>query len=201
MLHSGAPGALIARMIVDDERRGYSHSSRLIDPSVAQTPTYHGSGFRLGDSPAGPLSPIVLVRNLGPDNVEVGAELRMSVDGSAHSLKTPPQLIGSEEVLNLGPIIENQLRDSGLQDIPLIAGIQISHDGRPEHVTVQVLSVTEDFNHSFEVPMIDTATQPSSAGGFPWTLSGSERTYLYFTNVTKSRPSAYLPAGLSGWGL
>lgn len=71
------------------------------------------------------------------------------------------------------------------------AGLEFTYSSTPGSVVISAQSVSSDGNQVFRLPLIDADAQPSSTGGYPWSIRGSSSTFVYLTNVT-DRPQQYV---------
>ena len=74
----------------------------------------------------------------------------------------------------------------GISDIQS-AGVELRYSSRPGSVVAMAHSVSERKNHVFRVPLIDPATLPSSAGGYPWRVERGVTTVFHVKNVSSKR--------------
>ena len=175
--HSGEPGDLIARAMIQDSSAGFSSVVQLADPKKAKSSSLHGAGLRLGEIAGEELSAVVVARNIS----EKAAVLRGRIPHAKDD--------GSIDVFSLrevklipGEVKQWEIKEArGLKGS---AGLEFDYDTEPGSVIVSALSVSKSKNHVFQVPMLDITVQKSSTGVYPFYFYGSSSTVVYIKNTT-----------------
>lgn len=91
LTHSGAGGALLARLYVEDAKKGYSSWARFTDPAKGRSTTYQGAGLRLGSVAGERLTPVVVARNVGETETTISGRIPYTLkDGSTGVVQIPP---------------------------------------------------------------------------------------------------------------
>ncbi|MBK9155809.1 MAG: hypothetical protein IPM25_16645 [Chloracidobacterium sp.] len=179
--HTGAPGAVVARIFIAKPNKGYSAAVNFIDPEATASQRWHGSGLRFRNLNGAQLSPVIAVRNTGGEPSRVnGKIIYTEPDGSVGTINLPQRTIdpGTTRVFNLQSFI------NGLPASVTYGGIEVEYDTPKGSMITSVQSGSANGEHVFEVPMFDPEKMPSSAGGFPWKADGDFRTVVYIKNET-----------------
>lgn len=190
LTYNGAPGALLARGLIDEPSTGFSSSIEFSDPSMAHSSKLDGGGLRL--SPGGTqLTPIVVARNIGTTESIISGSLSYTADdGSTAAVHIPDTHLrpGAVNTIN----VSRRLRSSRVNTERLVsAGLQFTYSTEPGSIVISAQSVSADGNQVFHLPLVDADAQPSSTGGYPWSIDGGSSTLVYITNVT-DRPQQYV---------
>ncbi|MCI0486903.1 MAG: Ig-like domain-containing protein, partial [Blastocatellia bacterium] len=187
--HSGLPGALLARAVIQDSASGFSSSVHFVDPARFTSSKLHGAGLRLGRIADDEMVPVVVARNIGDSPVALSGKVPVTLaDGGMESLTIEKSrlLAGEVKTLNMSSVIARAERG----DIQT-AGLEFKHDGAPGSVILSALSVSKSGNQVFQVPMLDPDAQVSSTGGYPWRIEESSSTVVYIKN-TSSEEQQYV---------
>jgi len=175
--HSGQPGDLIARAMIQDAAAGFSSALQLADPQKAKSSSLHGAGLRLGEIAGEELTLVVVARNIS--NKTAVLRGRIPYTGSDGSI----DVLALREI-NLSPGEVKQLEIREARSLKGSAGLEFDYDTEPGSVVVSALSVSRNGNHVFQVPMLDVAVQKSSTGVYPFYFYGSSSTLVYIKNTT-----------------
>jgi hypothetical protein len=189
--HSGAPGAVLARMFIAKPSKGYSAAVNFIDPESTASQKWNGAGLRFRNLDGAQLSLSVAARNTGTQTSHVGGRIIYTQpNGDVSAINLPQKSIpaGTAKVFELEDLID---------DLPAsvtYGGIELQYDTPKGTIITSVQSVGGNGDHVFQVPMFDPANMPSSAGGFPWKADGDFRTIVYIKNETDAarKYTAYL---------
>ncbi len=179
--HSGAPGAILARMFISKPNKGYSAAVNFIDPDAAASQRWHGNGLRFRHLNGQKLEPVLAVRNTGDQTSRVkGRILFTRLNGNTDSINIPEKNIapGNTKLIDL----ENLIAD--IPNAIQHGGIELEYDTPKGTIITSVQSVSQNGDHVFQVPMYDPQNMPSSAGGFPWKADGDFTTLVYIKNET-----------------
>ena len=178
----GANDALLARIMLRDETRGYSNVVQFSNPNTGRSSKYQGVGFhieRIGDAP---LEPVIVARNVGTERASVSVKIPYTrTDGTTGTVDLPPTNLqaGEMRLLNMNRVIQVSRREQ-----IKIAGIEFEYDTAPGSVVVAAHSTSENRNQVFRVPMWDPFQQKSPTGGYPWRIEGISTTKVYIKNIT-----------------
>lgn len=187
--HTGAPGAVLARMFIAAPAKGYSAAVQFIDPNATVLQRWHGNGLRLRNLNGNRVDPVFVARNNGAEASRIHAKIHFTrSDGSQGFVDIPERTIpaGSTRKIDLSDFIE----DAEVPGSITFGGIEVEYDTPRGSVVTSVQSVSRNGNHVFQVPMFDPANIPSSAGGFPWKVDGDYTTIVYIKNET-GQPRKY----------
>jgi hypothetical protein len=179
--HSGKPGSLIARAMIQDLGKGFSSAVQFADPGKAKSSKLHGAGLRLGEIAGEELTPVVVARNISDRTAVLHGRIRYTKrDGSegVTALREVRLRAGEAKAWEIGEISRPQ--SAGVES----AGLEIDYSTEPGSVVVSALSVSRSGNHVFHVPMLDVAAQRSSTGAYPFYLYGTSSTVVYIKNTT-----------------
>ncbi|HSR52313.1 MAG TPA: D-Ala-D-Ala carboxypeptidase family metallohydrolase [Acidobacteriota bacterium] len=186
--HSGEAGDLLARGMIAGPARGSSFQVEFNDPAIHSSTTLHGTGLRLDPSPGKKIRPVMLVHNTGDEPVNLQASLHLTdPQGNARHLPLPSTRLLPKEITDLGPAALETINQLDLRPNGGTAGVEINHDGFPQHIVASVFSATPDGSHVSQVPILDPETLSSSAGGVPWTVDEQTDTLVHFKNTTGQR--------------
>ncbi|HEX8458963.1 MAG TPA: hypothetical protein VF656_16840, partial [Pyrinomonadaceae bacterium] len=181
--HSGAGGALLARLLIQEADRGYSAWARFVDPAKAKSTKYQGAGLRLGTSGGERLMPVVVARNTGATEIEISGSIPYTlVDGRAGALAVPALRLAPGEAGTFD--LNGALARERIEGRVATAGLEFEHTGEPGDVQMSAQSVSHGHDQVFQVPLWDIAAQRSSTGGYPWKAEGDASTIVYIKNVT-----------------
>ena len=70
------------------------------------------------------------------------------------------------------------------------AGIEFNYSTSPGSIIATALSVSQDRNNVFRVPVRDATDQRSSTGNYPWSIDDNSATVVYIKNATDT-PKRY----------
>ena len=181
--HSGKPGDLVARGMIEDRAMHYSSVIEFTDPAAGKASEMHASGLRLGSVAGQPLCPMVVVYNAGETKSTVNLRIPYtSEDGATRSVVLDPIVLAPGEVRELSPEVQGQTSRLDLDQV-VSAGVEVVYSTAPGTVLASAQSVSRDGDHVFRAPMVDPQTK-GSAGDYPWKLDASTSTYIYLKNVT-----------------
>jgi hypothetical protein len=195
--HSGKPGDLIARGMIEDRAMRYSSVIEFADPGAGKSSELHGTGLRLGPVSGQALAPVVVVRNLA--GTESTLELRVPYTdgkGVTESVILDPLVLEPGEVRNVSLEVGAKTQSLPIEEI-VSAGLEAAYSTPPGTVLVSAQSVGNDGDHVFRVPMVD-AQGKGSAGNYPWRLDDSTSTLIYLKNVTAQRQSYTVQVDFDG---
>jgi hypothetical protein len=189
--YNSAAGALLARGFINEVSTGFSSSIEFSDPSMAHSSKLDGGGLRLGRVGGTELTPIVVARNLGTTKSIIRGSMPYTLnDGTASLLSTPEIRLSPGEASTLD--LSLAIRRSHLDLNRVVsAGLEFTYSSAPGSVLISAQSVSADGNQVFRLPLVDADAQPSSTGGYPWSIDGDSSTLVYITNCT-DRPQQYV---------
>lgn len=198
--HDGAPGALLARGFIDQPSSGFSSLIEFSDPAMAHSSKLNGGGLRL-TAEHQKLTPVVVARNLGTTDSDVsGAMPYTASDGCTAIMPLPLIRLAPGEIESID--VERALRSRQINiEQVKSAGLEFTYSSEPGSVFIAAQSVSSDGNQVFRLPMVDAAAQPSSTGGYPWSINGSSSTFVYITNATDSPQQYVLQLNFEGGGV
>ncbi len=179
--HSGAPGAVLARMFISEPGKGYSAANSFIDPETTASQRWHGSGLRLKNLDGAKLEPVMTVRNTAPGLSRIqGRIIYTRSDGTTGTVDIPqkPVAAGKTKTFSMENLVKNLPSDA------TYGGIELEYDTPNGTVVTSVQSISQNGDHVFQVPMFDPQNMPSSAGGAPWKGESDNRTIVYIKNET-----------------
>lgn len=187
--HSGAPGAVLARMFVSNETTGFSSVANFIDPQATRSSKWHGSGYRIGKIGSNELTPILVARNIGNQPTNVSGRISYTNDaGEVIFVNIPSVQIDANKVKTIDA--ERAVRQSNVPANISHTGLEFEYSTPNGSVVMSALSISRNNNHVFQVPLFDPERMPSSAGGYPWKADGDYTTMLYIKNET-DQPQKY----------
>lgn len=192
----GPHGALLARLLVDDPRSGYSASLALNPATGAKTSTYHGGGLRRSSGDAR-LLPVLLARNLSDDSsILTGRLVFNRPDGTVDRIALPQTTLEAGETAlidarNAWGIVQDQAGDEGI-------GVEFEYTSAPGSVLMSAGLVSGDRNLVLRVPLIDPETPKSSTGGYPWFADDERTTTVFLKNTTTTKVIYHLQISHEG---
>ncbi|MCA1642395.1 MAG: hypothetical protein LC785_10700 [Acidobacteria bacterium] len=192
LTHSGAGGALLARLYVEDAEKGYSSWARFTDPAKGKATTYQGAGLRLGSVAGERLTPVVVARNVGADATTITGRVPYTLaDGGAGVVELPALRLapGEADTVDLTAALA---RRSHVERSVATAGLEFEHTGAAGSVVMAAQSVSQSLNHVFQVPLWDIEAQRSATGGYPWKAEDDTSTVIYIKNVTDRAQQYFL---------
>ncbi len=197
LTHSGAGGALLARLFIADAAKGYSSWARLTDPAKGKANTYQGAGLRLGSVAGERLTPVVVARNVGTSATTITGRIPYTLkDGSTGIVSLPALRLapGDADTIDLA----GALARSRIERNVATAGLEFEHTGVPGSVLFGAQSVSRNLNQVFQVPLWDIVAQRSATGGYPWRLDGDTATIVYIKNVTNRAQQYFVQLNYAG---
>lgn len=180
--HSGTPGAVIARGMIDDEATGFSSVVDFSDPGLGKSTRIDGAGLRVGRIGNEELSQIVVARNTDEVPTTLIGRIPYTKNNGATGVISLPQVrftVGETKVIDASDAI----RRSGIKGIA-IAGLEFEYSSAPGSMVMSAYSISSSGNHTFRVLLMDAASLPSSAGTYPWSITADSSTIVYIKNVT-----------------
>ncbi len=179
--HSGAPGSLIARAMIENPSTGFSSAVQFTDPRKAKSSSLHGAGLRLGEVAGEEMTPIVVAHNISGGTAVLRGRIPYTKSDGSRGVMPLREL-----QLRAGEVKAWEIREiKGLQRSEIkSAGLEMDYNTQPGSVIVSALSVSRSGNHVFQVPMLDVAVQKSSTGVYPFYMYGSSSTVAYIKNTT-----------------
>lgn len=181
--YSGPKGSLLARALIGDKTSGYSLSAQFYSPQGGKSSGYQGVGLRLGTAGGGDFTPIVVARNVGDVPTYLGGRMPYTArDGSTGVVTLPRVRLepGEASSIDIEHAIKKTIRS---RDIAT-AGLEFEYSTPPGSVMISALSVSDNRNQVFRVPMWDVPAQRNGTGGYPWFIKDSSSTFVYIKNVT-----------------
>lgn len=190
--HSGAPGAILARMLVSKESTGFSSVADFVDPQATRSSKWNGSGYRIGKIGNEELTPIVVARNIGSDPTVVSGRLSYTNDpGEVIFINVPAVRVNANDTKMID--VERAVRQRDVPANITDTGFEFEYSTPNGTVIMTALSVSRSENQVFRVPLFDPQRMASSAGGYPWKAEGDYTTVLYIKNET-DQPQQYTAA-------
>ncbi len=187
--HSGTPGAVLARMFISEESKGFSSVANFIDPQAMNSSKWHGSGYRIGMIGNEELTPIVVARNIGNQPADVSGRISYTNNtGQVIFVDVPSIRINPNDIKTID--VERAVRQNNVPANITDTGFEFQYSTPKGSVVMSALSVSESGNHVFQVPLFDPQRMASSAGGYPWKADGDYITMLYIKNET-DQPQKY----------
>lgn len=176
--HTGAPGAVLARMFISKTNKGYSAANSFVDPEQASSQKISGLGLRLKNLNGADLDQILVARNTHSETSHVNGRVRYTTESGVQTIAIPPfsMSAGSSKRINLSNLLNS------ISNAVSYAGIEVEYDSPEGSLITSVQSLSNDGNQVFEVPMLDPANIPSTSAGFPWKADGDFRTIIYAKN-------------------
>jgi len=179
--HSGKPGALIARAMIQNPLIGFSSAVQFADPGKAKSSRLHGAGLRLGEIAGEDLTPMLVARNTGDETAVLHGRIRYikkDGGGGVTLLREVKLRAGEVKAWQLNEISKPQ--GAGVES----AGLELDYSTQTGSVVVSALSVSKSGNQVFQVPMLDVSAQKSSTGAYPFYMYGTSSTVVYIKNTT-----------------
>ncbi len=187
--HTGSPGAVLAKMMIAKPTQGFSSTMRFIDPESTASQKWHGNGLRLRHVNGSQLQSLLVARNTTDQVSRIHGKIPYTrPNGAMAAVNIPITQIAphSTKIVNL----QNLIDSANVPGSVRYAGIELEYDTPKGSVVTSVLSVSQNGNHVFQVPIFDPMKTPSSAGGYPWKADGDYVTLLYVKNET-DQPKKY----------
>ncbi len=197
--HSGAPGAVLARMFIARPNKGYSAAINFVDPANTASQRWHGNGLRLRNLDGQKVDPVIAVRNVGNQSSNVaGRIIYTRPDGEVAEIAIPSLMVGAGQTKSVE--LKSLITGANLPTQVTYGGIEIGYDTPPGSIVTSVQSLSANGEHVFQVPIFDPQKMPASAGGFPWKADSDYSTVVYLKNETTA-PKKYSTNLLFGNGL
>ncbi len=188
--HTGAAGAILARMLISKANKGFSSTMNFIDPEMTASSRWHGTGLHLGSVNNQKLQQILVARNVGNETTTVSGKIPYTNnDGEVVTINIPLTNIApnSTKTINLQSAIDAANVPASVK----YAGLEMSYTTAKGSVVMSAVSVSADNNQVFQVPLYDPQKTASSAGGYPWKADGDFTTVVYIKNDT-DQPQQYI---------
>ncbi len=188
--HTGAAGAIMARILISEPSTGFSSVVNFTDPTTPLSSKMNGGGLRIGSIGNDELKPIVVARNIGTEPTTVKGKIPYTDAGGEVAFVTIPDvqiLPNKSKTINLSQEIE-------AANIPAdvtFAGLNLEYSTAPGTVVMNAQSVSRSGQQVFQVPLLDPERLPSSAGGFPWKVDGDYTTVIFIKNEADA-PKRYI---------
>jgi len=192
----GPHGALLARLLVEDPRSGYSASLALDAATGAKTTSYHGGGLRRSSGGVN-LIPVLLGRNLSETaSIVTGRLVFNRTDGTVDRIALPQTTIEAGETALIDArsawaVVRDQAGDEGI-------GVEFEYTGNPGAVMMSAGLVSGDRNLALRVPLIDPEAPKSSTGGYPWFADDERTTTVFLKNTTTTKVIYHLQISYEG---
>jgi hypothetical protein len=181
--HSGPRGALIARALISDKTSGYSLSAQFYSPQGGKSSAYQGVGLRLGTANGEDLTPVVVARNVvDVPTILTGRIPYTTRDGSTGVVSLPSVTLEPGEAKTLD--VEHEIKKTVRRRDVATASLEFNYSSSPGSVMMSAMSVSDNRNQVFRVPMWDVPAQRNGTGGYPWFINGDSSTFVYIKNVT-----------------
>lgn len=188
--HTGAAGAVLARMLISKANKGFSSTMNFIDPQMTASSKWHGAGLHLGKINNKKLRQTLVARNVGGETTVVSGKIHYTNDnGEVVSIDVSPTNIApnSTKTINL----QNSIDAANVPASVKYAGLEMSYITAHGSVVMSAVSISQDENQVFQVPLFDPQKTPTSAGGYPWKTDGDFTTIVYIKNET-DEPKRYI---------
>jgi len=182
--HTGAPGSVFASIMTQEAATGFSAIDELRDPQAAVSSKLNGAGLRIGRSSGEQLTQIVAARNVGSvDSILTGRIVYSMRDGRGGVITIPEVTLGPGQATAVD--VAGAIQRKGVNEA-YATGLEFEYSGAPGSVLVSAMSVSEDTNQVFRVPLIDAAgkTHPTNSGKYHLTIARNTSTLVYLKNVT-----------------
>jgi Bacterial Ig-like domain (group 2) len=173
--------ALLARVWVSEESRGYSNIVRFSNPNGGKSQEYHGAGFQIEDIGDIQFKPIIIARNIGTQDAIVTAKVPYTrANGTKGTVTLPQETVKSGWFVKFDP---EKILSRVEQENIKVAGLEIKYNTAPGSIVVSAQSISNDRNHVFRVLMNDPLTVPNASGGYPWRIDDTSKTLTFIKNV------------------
>jgi hypothetical protein len=195
--HSGWPGALLARAMIQEPATGYSASVQFFDPQTAKSSKLNGAGLRLSRVGGERLTPVVAAYNAGSTETVVSGRIPYTAsDGRTGFIALPSLRLapGEVNIVNLS----GALSKSRLGQTVVSAGLEFKYTSAPGSVVMSAQSTSASGRQVFRVPLIDAESMPSSTGGYPWSIDDDSSTIIYIKNCSSIRQHYFLQLNFDG---
>jgi hypothetical protein len=179
--HSGKPGALIARAMIENPSTGYSASVPFTDPNKSRSSKLHGTGLRIEAVEGEELIPVIVARNIGEKAATLHGRISYTrKDGSRGVMPIRSASLNAGEVKTWEIAEVAALRKAEIKS----AGLEFDYNTQPGSVMVSAFTVGSKGNQVFQVPILDPSAQTSSTGVYPFYLDYGSSTMVYIKNTT-----------------
>ena len=181
--HSGPPGALLARGLIQKPETGFSTVVEFSDPGMAKSSRLDGAGLRFGRVGGESLTSIAVARNVGDTPTTLRGRISFTrQDGTMGEVRLPPAQLTAQEAREID--LNGAIRSNGLDEDANAAGVDFEYTTAPGSVIISALNVSESGNQVFRVPMVDAAAVMSSTGTYPWEISADSSLFVYVKNAS-----------------
>lgn len=197
--HTGAPGAVLARMLISRPDKGFSSTMSCLDPQLTASSKWHGAGLRLEKIDTLNLRQILAVRNAGTAATHFKGRIYYTKDDGTTTFVTVPRTsinARSSKAIDLRGLLAAANVPPGIR----YGGLEMEYESAPGSVVMAALSFSEDENLVFQLPLYDPEKTASSAGGYPWKTSGDYTTFVYAKNDTDESQKFILSLNYEGGG-
>jgi hypothetical protein len=116
---------------------------------------------------SGALAPVVLARNTSALGTTVNGRLVVSRAGGlveAFALASRSLDAGETAVIDLGAAWSQAQQIADATGV----GVEFEYASAPGTVVMSAMTTSSDLSRTYQVPLIDPETPPSSTGGYPW---------------------------------
>ncbi len=194
--HSGAPGALIAFGVIENQERSFASGFTFIDTKSQPTSTLDGTGLLLGRSTlrAGLPATNFFVPELtlkNTSNAEQTDKVIVSYmrDGQPKSESFPAQTLEAREVrmIDFNRVV-NGLRDVRVEN----AALKIVYSGEAGSVIGALSSLNTRGSGAVDVPLVSRKPTPGKGGNHPFLIDDGVQSVAYLTNLTEKPTKAII---------
>ena len=197
--HTGAAGAVMARMLISKPDKGFSSTMNCIDPQMTASSRWHGAGLRIGKIGNYQMEQVLAVRNASDTASHVKGKFYYTQDdGAVAAVNIPRNTLAARSSKTID--LQNLIEAANLPANIKYGGIEIEYDTAPGSVVVSSLSHSKNENLVFQVPIYDPAKTASSAGGYPWKTDGDYTTLAYAKNDSDETQKFVLSLMFEGGG-
>ena len=188
--HTGAAGAILARMLIAKANKGFSSTMNFIDPEMTASSRWHGTGLHLGSVNNQKLQQILIARNVGNETTTVSGKIPYTNnDGEVVTINIPPTNIAANSTRTIN--LQNAIDAANVPPSVKYAGLEMNYTTAKGSVVMSAVNVSADDNQVFQVPLYDPQKTGSNAGGYPWKADGDFTTVVYIKNDT-DQPQQYI---------
>ncbi len=188
--HTGAAGAIIARILISEPDNGYSSVVNFTDPTTPLSSKLNGGGLRIGAIAGDNLKPIVVARNIGATTTTISGQIPYTdANGNVQFVQIPATQINAGKTKHIN--LRQEIEAANIPANVGFAGINLEYSTAPGTVVMNALSVSQSGQQVFQVPLLDPERLPSSAGGFPWKADGNYTTVIFIKNESNV-PKKYI---------
>lgn len=188
--HTGTPGAVMARMLISKASKGYSATMNFIDPEKTASSKWHGAGLHLGKINNQKLQQILVARNVGNQTTTVSGKVQYTNNnGEVVAIPIPSTNIAPNATKKIN--LQSSIDAANVPSNVKYGGLEMNYTTPKGSVVMSAVSVSQDDNQVFQVPLYDPQKVSSSAGGYPWKTDGDYTTVVYLKNDT-DEPQQYI---------